>query len=89
MLLLSFGAWTPTHNMEFAQHLMTTMREAQSNYEKLKHFTFFEDMAYSESDVNAAEKIDLALDIRPKAPHLVKMSLYYRRAIILLLVYAA
>lgn len=70
--LSPLDAWTPTHNLEFAQQLMMSIKDKTPNYEKFlnKYSLFLADMESEESEV--IEKIEVAIDTRPRAPTLVR-----------------
>ncbi len=75
--------WTPTHNLEFAQHLMMSIRDTP--FKSPQHYTLFDNQElWKVASVKIIEKIiEVALDIRPKAPMLVKFGIHTSTAVAL------
>ena len=67
----AMDAWTPTHNLEFAQHLMMTIKSRKSPYQQ---FSLYDECElHRATSIHVVHKItDVAIDMRPRTPMLVK-----------------
>lgn len=70
------GAWTPTHNLEFARNLMMNITETDPEYCKFLQqlnltLNLAEDKQTTEISEEFIDRLEIAQEVRPKAPHWV------------------
>ena len=75
-LFAHIGAWTPTHNLEFARNLMLSIRQTDPEYCKFLqqlnlNLNTAEEKQTAEISEEFIDRLEIAQEVRPKAPHWV------------------